>query len=236
MQTFYYPVVSNYLTPGAFFLVLWMALIPIPSIRLIPANVLNAAAKKVGLPKNLKFSTFVVVLSALMFVMEFLDMNAKEKAYLQCKSQAVQSMDNCAHYRAQKWRSERNFYMVALHLFLEGLVHLLAVKAENDQETAQYKAQVKYFVEKNLFGRVSALFNALDADSNGTLNFSEMHKVHGSDKSLHEFFDVNDKDKSDELDTTEFAKYFMNLYTRKGEKCVDIVLEHWTKTAQKKSS
>ena len=45
MQTFYYPVVSNYLTPGAFFLVLWMALIPIPSIRLIPANVLNAAAK-----------------------------------------------------------------------------------------------------------------------------------------------------------------------------------------------
>merc|ERR1712232_376700 len=110
-QTFYYTLIGDYLVWVSLILVLWMCFCPFLVLRRAPSRILNWVSSKIGLTKDIRFTTLILLLGALAAVMEFMSMQGRNKAFLECKASGT-SFNNCEQTRGLKWRAERNFWIL----------------------------------------------------------------------------------------------------------------------------
>jgi len=261
-RTWYYSILSLYILPVSIILNLWMGLVPIASLRDLPARILNWISNKTKLPSFFQVTTVWVMLTAAMLALEYIDMGKQQASHYECK-QRGNSLDHCEHTQGLKWRSERNFYMVGIQFCLACLIDALTKNVRSHYEGVSYKANVNTYLEvfsnevdfheaTASFGmldgalkakglkayyefriKVNTLFDLLDADGNRALSKEELRTVHGSDGQLALFFSKLDADKNKEVSSREFANYFSDLESRKGADAVELMLRHWTATAGK---
>merc|ERR1711998_586472 len=131
-QTIIYGFIANYLVWVAFALVMWMSFFPLLALRRMPARALNWFTRKIGLTESFRFTTILIMLAAVMLALEFSNQTNKNKSYYRCK-QTGHSADNCTSLLGQKWRAERNFWLVGFNFLCWLMVDRLAERIKVEE-------------------------------------------------------------------------------------------------------
>merc|ERR1711939_506474 len=139
-QTFVYTFVSNYLVFVGLFLVMWMAFCPFLSLRRAPARALNWFSRTIRLTERFRFTGVLMCLALIAAGTEYLSMQSKQNSYLDCKAKGT-STDNCQSYLAQKWRGERNFWLMAFNFFSWFIVDILSKQAKTEEDFHGFLAE-----------------------------------------------------------------------------------------------
>merc|ERR1711907_458827 len=125
-QTFLYTLVARYTVFIAAGLVLWMACPFMPVfLRRKPVQLINWMSEKAHITSvGLNFTTILALLSFLLVFLEYFNVSARQSSYILCKQRG--SLTNCMEEKAEKWRAERNFWLMAFHFFAWLCVYMMA--------------------------------------------------------------------------------------------------------------
>lgn len=88
--------------------------------------------RKIGLTQDFRFTTILLIFATLLMAIEFRSMLARQNDHFSCKETGV-SLNACDHTLGQKWRGERNFYMVTLHFLCWLMVDRLSHNAKQEE-------------------------------------------------------------------------------------------------------
>merc|ERR1711865_225037 len=141
-HTITYGFIANYLVWVAMILVVWMAFCPLLSLRRGPARVLNWMSRKVGLTSTFKLTTVMLIVGFIMLAMEYISTRPKTSEYYKCKEQGT-SITSCDHQLGQKWRAERNLWLVGFNLLCWVMVDRLAERIKMEEDYSSFLAEKK---------------------------------------------------------------------------------------------
>merc|ERR1711907_99306 len=138
-QTFVYTFVADYLVWMSLFLVLWMSFCPFLSLRRGPARALNWFSRKIRLTQRFKFTSVLMVLAFIAAATEYLSMSSKQNNYKECKAKGM-AQDNCNALLGQKWRAERNFWLMSFNFFAWFIVDILSKQTQQEEYYQEFLA------------------------------------------------------------------------------------------------
>jgi len=95
--------------------------------------VLGAAVfRKVGLTETFRLTSVLLIIAILMLALEYRNMEARQRTYYECKASGV-NINGCDHQIGQKWRGERNFWMVGFNLLCWLMVDRLSERIKMEE-------------------------------------------------------------------------------------------------------